>query len=193
MDEVAIKDMLIYKSCKWDFNQTDHVCDNLLTPENEAINEEVQNEVGVEQYARTYVYVCQMARHNQLKFVFRSMHSFKCTRTSSPRSCPWLWRSTLARGATSSAASTSSTCPAAPASCRRPSPSSTLSSSPGGKSTSCSCPFLRLSQEASSATRPPSAPSWRTSRARSSSPCAWPSSHWPSSLLGQWAREWVRS
>ncbi len=45
MDEVAIKDMLIYKTCKWDFNQTDYVCDNLLEDEYEDINEAVQNEV----------------------------------------------------------------------------------------------------------------------------------------------------
>jgi hypothetical protein len=45
MDEVAIKDMLLYKTCINDFNETDAICNDLLNETNYDLNEAVQNEV----------------------------------------------------------------------------------------------------------------------------------------------------
>jgi hypothetical protein len=45
MDEVAIKDMLLYKTCIHDFNETDAICNDLLNDTNHDLNEAVQNEV----------------------------------------------------------------------------------------------------------------------------------------------------
>ena len=45
MDNVAVKDMLIYKTCLHDFDQSSEVCLDLLNETNADLNEQVQNEV----------------------------------------------------------------------------------------------------------------------------------------------------
>ena len=51
MDSVAVKDMLLYKTCIHDFNQTEDICLDLLNETNADINEVVQNEVGEQNYS----------------------------------------------------------------------------------------------------------------------------------------------
>lgn len=47
LDDVSVKQMLIEKTCRYDFLFNDTVCDNLLTEEYEDENKAVQDEVRI--------------------------------------------------------------------------------------------------------------------------------------------------
>jgi hypothetical protein len=47
MDEVAVKDTLMYKMCIHNFGETDAVCNALLNDNNHDLNKAVQNEVSL--------------------------------------------------------------------------------------------------------------------------------------------------
>ncbi len=49
LDDVSVKQMLIEKSCRTDFQFNDTICDNLLLDEYKEENDAVQNEVRVAQ------------------------------------------------------------------------------------------------------------------------------------------------